>query len=285
MTNLEKRCESLEKLNESLQLENQKLNNQLLTALSAKSEDKPSETLIEEPIKEGTQSPTIKSKERQFSLTVQTNKTSKIVSGFQQMNISNTQIKKKFENKPKQPRVVTVADKKATKINKLKEWYSFDKTKIEEHQQEVLKSVRTDKTFANIIRDNGLPDQIIKYNLKPTLKEKKELEHPKPSGVPFKKWIFWLTIKTPEEAYKQADKFLYNMYKKEMYIYRQKWIKYSKEFNPYLCEPKAVWDIQVDIKDINQPFEFIQKWRNLVQTYKPSKPIASNWYINTTNNV
>lgn len=69
-----------------------------------------------------------------------------------------------------------------------------------------------------------------------------------------------------------------------MYIYRIRWVKFSKEFNPYLCEPKAVWESQVDIKDIHQPFSFIQKWRALVQTYKPSKPINVNWYINNNNN-
>lgn len=275
VSNLEKECEKLK-------LENQKLKEQLSLTPEVTQESIP----IVEKIDTAQEVPQLKKlKERKFTLSVQTGKSTQVVTGIQQsLDIQNSQIEKEFKPKPQQPKKVLSKDNKVVKVNKLKQWYSFDKTEIEKHQQEVLQSVKTDKTFAKVIRDNGLPEQKIKYTYK-TAQQKSDPKHPKPAGVPFKKWNYWLKVKTPEEAYTAANKFMFNLFKKEMYIYRARWVKHSKEFNPFLCEPKAVWELEVSSEDINQPNAFLIKWRTLVQTYKPSKAITAEWYKNTINNV
>ncbi|AHZ92152.1 VP1 [Drosophila subobscura Nora virus] len=186
-------------------------------------------------------------------------------------------------NKPLKPNKNMLGDKLKKNI---REWYNFDSSKLEQHKKEVLSSVITNATFAEKIRETGVPKQKIRYTSPVTLKEDKKSIHYygyKPSGIPNKVWWHWVTTVTSVEAYEKAERFLYNQFKREMFIYRTKWVKYSKEFNPYLSEPKMVWmehTSDFDI-DVSVAYAFILKWRKLVQTFKPNKPINSDWYKST----
>ncbi|QCH41357.1 VP1 [Haematobia irritans Nora virus] len=276
MTLLEARCAKLEEQNQQLLKENQLLKEQ---------REVKKQTIVE-PEKEKPVTKVTKIKAAVHKIAYTRNKT-ETIKGFEQSEeIEDTQKVKTFEPSPKKPEPVKETDSKTIKKNKLKQWYQFDSKKIEEHQKQVLNSVCRDKTFAQTIRDNGIPKQKIKYVYKlKTIVD--ETLHPKPAGVPYKKWKGWLATLSVSDAYKAAEKYLYLLFKKEMYIFRQRWIKHSKEFNPFLSEPKLVWEAEVDRYEENrdQPMQFINSWRQLVKTYKPRKSINVNWYHSEKQNV
>lgn len=207
------------------------------------------------------------------------------------LEIESTQVGG-FTDKPKKP---IIPKKKQTRNeirSHVREWYSFDKKKIEEHQKEVLASVVNGVSFADKVRQNGLPKQKIRFTQPPKKEETVVTLTPgydytsmmKPPGIPKNLWWRWTSTGTAIDAYEKAEKFLFNSFKREMMIYRRRWASCCKEFNPYLSEPKMVWMEQVCEYeyDVSSAQTFINKWRNLVRSYKPSTPIKNDWYKEQT---
>lgn len=288
-----KRVENLEKENKNLKLEKQTLmmeKQEFLKEMENSITTKQVEKKNSNKIEKAENKP---KKVKQVKFVKQLPKKAEEVKGEEQCLDIESSIKQDFKEKPKNPKVPTKKDQKRNLQDKIRQWYTFDKKKIQEHQEEVLQSICSDITFAEKVRENGIPKQKLRYTIKP---EKPRQEKPlsihhygyKPAGIPKKIWWKWVTNMPVLDAYQRAERFLFNTFKREMMVYRHKWSYYSKEFNPYLSEPKMVWEENTaDYElDTNVLYEFIKKWRQLVTSYKPSKPISQNWYINNrTQNV
>lgn len=290
---LMKRVEMLEKENETLKqekqdlaIEKEKFLNEMENSIKNQQKEKKNSNKIEEVQKKP-------KKVRQQRVVKQLPKKVAFIAGEEQCLDIESSIKEEFKEKPMSPKIPSKKDQKKNLQNKIRQWYTFDKKKIQEHQEQVLQSVRSDKTFAEKVRENGIPKQKIRYVVKPEKpKQEKQLSiHHygyKPAGIPKKIWWKWVTNMPVLTAYERAERFLFNMFKREMMMYRHRWSYHSKEFNPYLSEPKMVWEENTMDYELNTnvPYEFIKKWRQLVTSYNPSKPISKNWYVdNRTKNV
>ncbi|QKF95553.1 VP1 [Bactrocera dorsalis nora virus] len=204
-----------------------------------------------------------------------------VVKGIEQsFDIPDSLREKEFAPAVEKPKPVKLDDSKSKRLAKLKAWYSFDKNKLEAHQKEVLKEVEKDKSFAEALKKNGIPKQKIRYVYSGAKKQQIAPQFPKPAGIPMPKWIQWCEKGTPEAAYQAAEKYMFNVFKREMYILRQKWIKVSKELNPFLSAPSEVWRMEVSDyeNNYNSPQTFINKWRQLATSYTPARPVAANWF-------
>lgn len=215
--------------------------------------------------------------------------TKNVVTGEEQCDIVGTPLKK-FDEKPKKPNNIKRTDKKRVVMSKIYQWYNYDPKDLEKHQQEVLSSIVDSRSYATVTGVNGLPTQKLKY--KPKKEVKPEVITPFnqkmgynyygkcPRGIPKNLWWKWCTENPVLDAFEMAYKFQYRQFKKQVYDYRAKWSKVSKEFNPYLAECKLVWENETHNWEWDQdcPDAFIQKWKKLVQTYQPTKPVATNWY-------
>lgn len=273
LASLMERVDKLEKMNAALEEENKQLKEEREATIKS---------MEKEVTKAKKNKPQVAKKTQHKSLGINLKVTkTKVIGQEQCLEIESTQ-QKKFVEKPSMPTKVN----KKMKGNQLKKtirtWYEFDPSKLVQHQKEVLNSVVTNTTFADKVRETGIPKQRIRYTPKPPVEEKRSIHYYgyKPKGIPNKVWWNWVTTGTAKDAYEKADRYLFNQFKREMMVYRNKWVKFSREFNPYLSEPKMVWEEntweyehQTDI-----PYNFILKWRQLVQTYKPNTPIQADWY-------
>lgn len=291
LNQLIKRVEALEldnkqlvEMNNQLRQDNEKLVNEGITSIkNDKKEKKNSENKIEQAIS--------KTASCMFKIVAEKKRVTQVtpIVGEEQCLELQSTIKRKYKEKPKLPSVPSKKEKKSIQQTKIRQWYNFNKQTIEEHQKEVLSSVQTDVTFAEKVKENGIPKQKLRYTVSTTVEKqpKKSIHHYgyKPAGVPNKIWWKWVTTGTAAEAYKKAQTFLFKMFKREMIVFRQKWICHTKEFNPYLSEPKMVWleNTNEYPYDVNVLFEFIKKWRMLVTSYKPGKSIINDWYKNKQN--
>lgn len=196
----------------------------------------------------------------------------------------------RFEEKPTPPKRIKANDRKSTMVSKVREWYKFDPKNVEEHQKKVLSSVVSELSYAEAL-GNSMPSQVIKHK-----REKAKKITPfnqkygynyyggKPKGVPNNLWWSWCLQGPVLDAYDKAYKYLFNVFRREVLNYRSKWSKFSKEFNPYLAVPRDVWRENTSEYeyDIDEPAKFMAKWKVLVQTYKPVKPIKEDWYKTPT---
>lgn len=281
--NLERENETLKQEKEILASEKQQFLVEMENSIKTKKVEKKNSQKIEK----------VQQKPKKVKFVEQLPKKAAPIVGEEQCLDVESSIKEEYKDKPSSPKLPSKKDQKKNLQNKIREWYKFDKKKIQEHQKEVLQSIRSDKTFAEKVRENGIPKQKLRYVTKP---EKPKQEKPlsihyygyKPAGIPKKIWWKWVTTMTATDAYERAEKFLYNTFKREMMMYRHRWSYHSKEYNPYLSEPKMVWEENTFDYELNTNvlYEFIKKWRQLVTSYNPSKPINKNWYVdNRTQNV
>ncbi|ADB64450.1 ORF1 [Drosophila melanogaster Nora virus] len=273
LASLMERVDKLEKMNAALEEENKQLKKEReATIKSVKKEAK--------KIKQEKPQIVKKTQHKSLGVNLKITKT-KVVGQEQCLEIENTQ-HKKFVEKPSMPLKVSKKMTEHQLKKTIRTWYEFDPSKLVQHQKEVLNSVVTNTTFADKVRETGIPKQKIRYVAKPPAEEKRSIHFYgyKPKGIPNKVWWNWVTTGTAMDAYEKADRYLYHQFKREMMIYRNKWVKFSKEFNPYLSKPKMVWEEntwEYEYKT-DVPYNFILKWRQLVQTYKPNTPIQADWY-------
>lgn len=200
----------------------------------------------------------LKEKLRQFEES-QDNMLKQVVIGSEQSDLP------KFKEAPQKPAVIKVTDSKKVKKNKLKKLITFDDSILVAHKKEVLSSVVDSTTFADKLKNIGIPKQKIRY----TVVEQKEkiTVLPKPHGIPFKIWKTWCKFNTAEQLVLKTEKFIYGQFKNELYSLRTKWSKNCKGFNPYLGNPKDLWEVAREENSDNL-FAFVQKWRELVIKYK-----------------
>jgi hypothetical protein len=189
----------------------------------------------------------------------QNDKVKQIIIGDEQSELP------KFEEAPQKPKIIKVTDSKKVKKEKLKKLLTFDDSKLIAHKKEVLSSVVTTTTFADKLKKIGVPKQKIRYTV--TEQADKIIVLPKPQGIPFRVWKTWCKFNTKEQLVLKTEKFLYGQFKNELYSLRTKWSKNSKGFNPYLGNPKDLWEVAREENPENQ-FVFVQKWRELVIKYK-----------------
>jgi len=99
--------------------------------------------------------------------------------GFEQSTLGSDL--PKFSKKPKVPDMVKPKDSAAVKARKIKDWFNYNKEELEQHNREVVNSFTTSKTFAQQLRDIGLPKQKIRYTNK---QQRILVERPKVSIPP-----------------------------------------------------------------------------------------------------